>query len=933
MSADRPSPAPPRQPSADVDARPGPPGDPVRGRRRGAAIRAGVALGVLGVLLGGAALVLRGLGIAPPGHSPLVRRGWGLVDPDARPAAPGPSRRAIGLGAGPVVINEVMTANPEAILDEDFAPSDWIELYNRSDAPVHLRDWALAQGGRSRHRWMFPDVVLSPRRTLVVWASGKDRVGSAASRFIAIRLDPGALGSRTFDGTDRPEHPLWYRDGEAPRYRLVEVVLEVPRADSYVLWLRLRDLAGSGSRLRVTVDGRRAQGPAMPLGSVYRHVRVGPRGAAPAATWPLAAGRHVVQVAAAAGVTEVERVTLTGSAGIDDPYGLHLHTSFRLRHTGEAVTLLDPAGVVRDEVTPADFEAGLSLQREPAGGPWAGLRPPSPGGMTVRPAPDLSAYPSVSATPLRLVIAPPAGVDELRYTRDGSVPGDASPRLEGSLEIARSGVVRLRGYTAGKPSTPIVTRQFWIGPLPRAAAVMLALDSRLVSDPELGFDPNNVWRKRPQTLPGPPALRALQRTRDREWAAWRSAWTKPAHLLLLDAAGVLFDGPVRVRGQSGGPEGSRSVHVSADPVLGAGRLNRDLFEPALGHPPRSFVIDTSNYSPYVNQRAYDLIRASGGIAPRARPATYLLNGARAAYGVNPPEPVVTLVEDVDGDFLESRWGHREFDLVKGKPFRVLRGSLERFETLADRVERGGLTAAELAPWVDLPALTALHFALVFLDSSRHGEDEGFQGYMAFDRTRRPALLRPIAWDVDQALRRPTANTFTSMLRVLGRFPARSRFLPARIVGGLLQDDPAYREQYLRHAEWAMNHAFRPERWPDPWRAVGESAIATDVQDAIQVFLRERPPYLRAVLARVWSLPDAAPVRVEVVGGGRLLIDGQVYGARYEGAYFAGGRIRLEVPDDARGAFRHFVVSGDVTDRPVLDLPVRGALEIRAVFRE
>ncbi len=930
MSSARPSPAPLRRLPAHVEARREAPGDPAGRRRRRAAIRAAVVLGVLGGVLGGAALATRALGILPPGRSPLVRRGWRPVDPDARPPSPGVPRRSPAFGAGPVVISEVMTANPEAILDEDLAPSDWIELYNRSAAPVRLRGWALAQGRRSRHRWTFPDVVLSPRRTLLVWASGKDRVGSAASRFIVIRLDPGAVGSRTFDGTDRPEHPLWYRDGEAPRYRLAEVVLEVPRAAAYTLWLRVRDLSGGAGRLRVTVDGRRAAGIATPLGPVYRHVRVEPRGA-PAGTWALAAGRHVVQVAAAAGVTEVERVTLTGSAGGDDPYGLHLHTSFRLRHTGEAVTLLDPAGAVRDEVTPTDFEAGLSLQREPGGGSWAGLRSPTPAGALIRPAPDLAAYPSVSPTPLRIGVTRPDGVDELRYTRDGSVPGDASPRLEGPLEIARSGVVRLRGYTAGRPSTPIVTRQFWIGPLPRAAVVMLALDRRLVSDPELGFDPNNVWRKRPQTLPGPPALRALQRARDREWAAWRSASTKAAHLLLLDAAGVLFDGPVRVRGQSGGPEGSRSVHVSADPVLGPGRLSRDLFEPALGHPPRSFVVDTSNYSPYVNQRAYDLIRASGGIAPRARPAAYLLNGAAAAYGVNPPEPVVTLVEDVDGDFLESRWGHREFDLLKGKPFRVLRGSLERFETLADRVERGGLTAAELASRVDLPALTALHFALVFLDSSGFGDDEGFQGYMAFDRTRSPALLRPIAWDVDQALRRPTANTFTSMLRVLGRFPARSRFLPARIVGGLLRDDPAYREQYLRHAEWAMNHAFRPERWPDPWRAAGESAVATEIQEASERFLRERPAFLRDVLASVWSLPAPAPVRVDLVGSGRVLIDGQEYRGHYEGAYFAGGHVRLEVPAGEREAFRHFVLGDDVLAGPVLEAPVRKALSIQAVF--
>lgn len=78
-------------------------------------------------------------------------------------------------GASPVVIAEFMAANHATLLDEDGDPSDWIELWNRSNAPVDLRDWSLTDDPTRPEKWRFRDTTLAADERLIVFASGKDR--------------------------------------------------------------------------------------------------------------------------------------------------------------------------------------------------------------------------------------------------------------------------------------------------------------------------------------------------------------------------------------------------------------------------------------------------------------------------------------------------------------------------------------------------------------------------------------------------------------------------------------------------------------------------------------------------------------------------------------------------------------------------------------
>jgi hypothetical protein len=76
-----------------------------------------------------------------------------------------------------VKLNELMASNQTVIADEDGDYEDWIELYNDSDEPVNLAGYSISDDPGVPGKWAFPSVEIGPQGFLLVFASGKDRVG------------------------------------------------------------------------------------------------------------------------------------------------------------------------------------------------------------------------------------------------------------------------------------------------------------------------------------------------------------------------------------------------------------------------------------------------------------------------------------------------------------------------------------------------------------------------------------------------------------------------------------------------------------------------------------------------------------------------------------------------------------------------------------
>ena len=124
--------------------------------------------------------------------------------------------------AGSLRINEVMTGNDGAWVDEAGQTDDFVELYNESDEPVELRRFYLSD--KLGEAWQLPNVVLAPGGTALVWAD--DTPGQGAWH-LPFKLS--SSGANVY---------LWSDSCE-----LVDSVSvpELPRSESYA---RLPDAVG-----------------------------------------------------------------------------------------------------------------------------------------------------------------------------------------------------------------------------------------------------------------------------------------------------------------------------------------------------------------------------------------------------------------------------------------------------------------------------------------------------------------------------------------------------------------------------------------------------------------------------------------------------------------------------------------------------------------
>jgi hypothetical protein len=96
--------------------------------------------------------------------------------------------------SGAPLITELMAANENTLTDAAGIASDWIEIYNPTDAVVDLAGWHLTDSAGNLDKWTFPEdpvSVLDPGEYLVVFASGQvagDEIDAGGNLHTNFRL-------------------------------------------------------------------------------------------------------------------------------------------------------------------------------------------------------------------------------------------------------------------------------------------------------------------------------------------------------------------------------------------------------------------------------------------------------------------------------------------------------------------------------------------------------------------------------------------------------------------------------------------------------------------------------------------------------------------------------------------------------------------------
>jgi len=104
--------------------------------------------------------------------------------------------------ASRIVINEMVHSGSQQIEDRDGDNQDWIELYNKSSYTVNLSDFYLSDDEDNPEMWQLPDMTIPPGGFIVIFASGKNTSGSSGELHTNFRLSSGepVILTHKYDG-------------------------------------------------------------------------------------------------------------------------------------------------------------------------------------------------------------------------------------------------------------------------------------------------------------------------------------------------------------------------------------------------------------------------------------------------------------------------------------------------------------------------------------------------------------------------------------------------------------------------------------------------------------------------------------------------------------------------------------------------------------
>ena len=402
-------------------------------------------------------------------------------------------------------------------------------------------------------------------------------------------------------------------------------------------------------------------------------------------------------------------------------------------------------------------------------------------------------------------------------------------------------------------------------------------------------------------------------------------WERPGWVSFLENGRVLHSAGVGVRIHGGSsrenPRQRQGFRLYFRRRFGSSALPAGIaFGGAHAHPLRRLIVHNDvriarNGTRWhlVNPLAYDIAEAAGAITAATRPVRFLLNGEF--------QGVFVLSEHFDArDFFETHAGH------------PVRADAAEFDALAAEIRAlRPLRMRRVASIVDLDNLTRWFIAVAFCATG-----DAYQGPGQFrDPSRAEAQWFWVNWDMDLSFRNVDHDTFPALLSRSGSRRARRPSDPRPyILTTLLDEDAQYREFFQRTWVDVMNHALTPAFLQERYRHYADIAERLEVRDpsylpALRHFLTHRPVTVWRTADR-WLKVESAAVRI-AGGGGAVELDGRTVGPGWEGRYFAGMRVRLRVPNEARYRFSHWRVNGEDLSGPDLDLAVTGPLVIEPLW--
>ena len=418
---------------------------------------------------------------------------------------------SVETASGQVVINEIQASNRVTIADIDGDSSDWIELYNASDAPYDIGGHGLSDDSTNLLKWVFPPYLMRPGEHLLVWCSGKDQqfpseeqilrtnspvevrptildleqewsylgglpesdgppAGWNQAAFDDAAWSRGRPGFGFGDGDDRTElergiGALFLRTtfNVENLESLENIILQVNYDDGFVAWL-------NGTRV-ISVNFPEDAEPVFNSNSTRsREARRVERWMIPHWLELLQPEGNLLAVALLNRTHTSNDMSFLPEIGIVGPA---FHANFELDSDGEILVFSNPAGEILDGLDMPEQTLDRSYGRVPDGsGEFSYLLYPTPGDLN-------DEHASSRVLPYEISFTPPggfhsAGVNvtlsadipfddfQIRYTTNGTAPTATSTLYAEPLSLPRDRVIRAAGFLGDRMVLRPVSQSYFI---------------------------------------------------------------------------------------------------------------------------------------------------------------------------------------------------------------------------------------------------------------------------------------------------------------------------------------------------------------------------------------------------------------------------------------------------------------------------------------
>jgi CotH kinase protein len=293
---------------------------------------------------------------------------------------------------------------------------------------------------------------------------------------------------------------------------------------------------------------------------------------------------------------------------------------------------------------------------------------------------------------------------------------------------------------------------------------------------------------------------------------------------------------------------------------------------------------------FANSIGFDIARRVGLPAPYTVPVRYYLNGN--------DQGVRLLVERVDLSFIENRYGHRDFEIIRFKDD-YTNVNWQEFNKITRelRVGDGVYDLKDVSRYINIDSLLSQYILYLLIE-----DYDNYQGLMVRDLRSNSARWSFVIWDLEGGLARewardtyfeknPEAPKLYSLH--LGMKSVQSE------IWRDLQNDNDFHLTFSVAVLDAINHKLTASwlnKLVDRHREEAKRLGVADPErfEEIRKFLLDNRKKLITLLTEDWELGPLYSVEVIAPIGETILVDGNPVGDHYFGQYLFGSEVNIRL---------------------------------------